>query len=77
MQIYEYSLVEVVILVCNLLESGSLEGVDIPVDGAIRHLELRREFVNRVVGVAGQKPHQAQHPLYLRLVHNASVSNLL
>ena len=50
-------------------EACCFEGVDVAVDGAVRHVQVFGEFVDGVVDVAGHHEHHAQHAFYFGLVH--------
>ena len=52
-------------------EACCFEGVDVAVDGAVRHVQVFGEFVDGVVDVAGHHEHHAQHAFYFGLVHGA------
>lgn len=50
-------------------EPSCFEGINVAVDGAIRHVQMLGQFINGVVDVAGHHQHHAQHAFYFGLVH--------
>ena len=54
-------------------ESGLAEGVEITVDAPVAGVQLLRQLIHRIAGVAGEKLHQPQQPFDLRLLHGYSL----
>ena len=47
-----------------------LEGIDVPVDGALGDVQFLGKLLNRVIGVPGHEAHEPENALYSWKVHN-------